>query len=163
MAITGVASIASWLLIPPTGIPLTPLMSGLLIFFGSALLFLTLTTVYQGWMIFQKNFEDLRVAGFLKNDCYGGEYIFLLHGSIDIPQGTIVEFRRFHEDVEVVIALAEVRDRNSKGEYQARIIWFSPGNLNDLKTGKYVYSDIMANYLVQLRTIEKTDIKRRYS
>lgn len=158
VAITGAASLASWLIIPPAGLPLSPLMSGILMFFGSALFFLTVTTVYQGWKIYQAGFKELQVAGFQRSDCYGGEYLFRLSGLIDLAQGTIIELRRFNDGVEVAVALVEIMEKNTDGEYQARLIWFSPGHLNQLRTGEYAYSDIIARPLVQLRTIEKSNI-----
>lgn len=158
VAITGAASLASWLIIPPTGLPLSPLMSGVLMFFVSALLFLTLTTVYQGWMIYQTGFQELRVTAFKRSDCYDGEYLFCLSGLIEVAQGTIIELRRFNDGVELAVALVEIMERNSEGEYQARLIWFSPGHLNQLKTGEYAYADLIAKPLVQLRTIERSNI-----
>ena len=155
VAITGSASIVGWSFLPATGISLSPLILGLLIFFGSALLFLTVTTVYQGWIIYQGNFESLSVSGFLANDCYGGEHIVKLIGPDDVALGTVVELSRFYNDAELPIALVEIVERNTLGEYQAKLIWFSPGHLNDLKTEKYACSDITATNLVRWRTIEK--------
>ena len=137
------------------GISLSPLILGLLIFFGSALFFLTVTTVYRGWIIYQGNFESLSVSGLLANDCYDGEHIVKLIGPDDIVPGTLVELSRFYNDTELPIALVEVVERNTLGEYQAKLIWFSPGHLNDLKMGKYTYSDITAKCSVCWRTVEK--------
>lgn len=156
MAITGAASIVGGSFLPAAGIVLSPLLIGLLIFLGSALLFLTVTTVYQGWAIYQRIFERLSVSAILSSDCYDGEHVVKLNGPDDIEPGTIVELSRFYNDMELPIALVEIIERNTLGEYQARLIWFSPGHLNDLKTGKYSCSDINATCSICWKTIEKS-------
>lgn len=86
---------------------------------------------------------------------YGGEHVFLLEGNIGAAQGTVIELKRFYAGVEVAIALVEIMEKNSKGQYQARPIWISPGHLRDLKMGQFVYSEIEAEPLVKLRTLKK--------
>lgn len=153
--ITGIASILSWLLLPTSGISLSKLILSLSVFFASALFFLTMTTIYQGWLIYRDNFEKIVVLGILRNDCYGGEHIVKMSGPINIMNGTIIQLNRFQDSVEVPIALVEIMEQNSRGEYQAKPIWFSPGHLNDFKRGKYAYSEINASDSVSLRTIER--------
>jgi hypothetical protein len=87
VAITGAASIVGGSFLPASGISLSPPILGLLIFLGSALLFLTVTTVYQGWIIYQRNFKSLCVSAILSNDCYGGEHVVKLNGQDDIEPG----------------------------------------------------------------------------
>lgn len=153
--ITGFASIASWLFISREGILLTPLMFSILLLLGLTLLFLVLSTVYQGWLIYQGHSPHLRIIGFQKCNDYGGEHVFLLEGNIGAAQGTVIELKRFYAGVEVAIALVEIMEKNSKGQYQARPIWISPGHLRDLKMGQFVYSEIEAEPLVKLRTLQK--------
>ena len=155
--ITGAASIAGWLSVPRDGILLTPFVFSMLILFALTLLFFVLSTVYQGWLIYQEYLTRLRVAGFLKSDIYGDdEYVFLLEGNISVPQGTVIELRRFHAGAEVTIALVEIMEQNSKGQYQARPIWFSPTiNLRELRTGQFSYSEIEVEPLVKLRTLQR--------
>lgn len=153
--ITGFASIASWLFVSREGILLTPLMFSILILLGLTLLFLVLSTVYQGWLIYQKHSPRLRIVGFQKCNDYGGEHVFLLEGSIDAAQGTVIELKRFYTGVEVTIALAEIREKNSKGQYQADPFWISPGHHRDLKMGQFVYSEIEAEPLVKRQTLQK--------
>ena len=154
-AITGVASIASWLLLPSTGITLNPIISTLLIFVGSAFLFLTLTTVYRGWKIYQTGLEGFYVESILKNDCYGGEHIIKLSNPADIMQGTIIQLSRFHDGVEVPIALAEIVEKNSREEYQANPIWFAKNHLYDFKMGRYTCSENNATTSIHIKTVEK--------
>ena len=153
--ITGFTSIASWLFVAQDGILLTPLMFSMLILLGLTLVFLVLSTVYQGWLIYQEHFRRLRIVGFQKCNDYDGEHVFLLEGNIGAAQGTVIELKRFHAGVEVAIALVEIVEKNSKGQYQARPIWISPGHLRDLRMGQFVYSEIVAESLVKLRTLQK--------
>ncbi len=153
--ITGFASIASWLFVSREGILLTPLMFSMLILLGLTLVFLVLSTVYQGWLIYQEHFTRLRIVGFQKCNDYDGEHVFLLDGNIGAAQGTVIELKRFYEGVEVTIALAEIMEKNSKGQYQANPFWISPGHLRDLKMGQFVYSEIVAEPLVKRQTLQK--------
>ena len=156
-AVTGVASIASWLFVPPDGLNLNSFILSLLTFVILVLIFLTASAIYQGRIIFRSGYEKIVVSGILKNDCYGGDHIIKLNSSLKLIQGTIIQLSRFYDGVEVPIALAEIIEKNSKGEYQAKPIWFSPGHLHDFKTGKYTHSEINATYSVQLRTIQKAN------
>lgn len=154
-AITGFASIASWLFVSRKGILLAPFMFSILILLGLILLFLVLSTVYQGWLIYQERFTRLQVVGFQRCSSYGGDYVFLLEGNLGAAQGTVVELKRFHAGVEVPIALVEIMEKNSKGQYQARPIWVSPGHLRDLRMNQFVVSEIGAEPLVKLRTLQR--------
>ena len=91
----------------------------------------------------------------IKFGVLGYEHIIKLSNPADIMQGTIIELSRFHDGVEVPIALAEIMEKNSRGEYQANPIWFSPGHLNDFKMGRYTCLEINATASVHLKTIEK--------
>lgn len=153
--ITGAASIAGWLSVPQEGISLTPIMFSFLILFVLTLLFLVLSTVYQGWLIYQEHLIRLRIVEFLKSDIYDGEYVILLECNIDIAQGTVVELKRFHAGVEIAIALVEIMEENSKGQYQARPIWFSPNHFRELRMGQFSYSEIEVEPLVKLRTLQR--------
>lgn len=127
----------------------------MLILLGLILLFLVLSTVYQGWLIYQERFTRLQVVGFQRCSDYGGEYVFLLEGNLGAAQGTVVELKRFYAGVEVTIALVEIMEKNSKGQYQTRPIWVSPGHLRDLRMSQFVVSEIEAEPLVKLRTLQR--------
>ncbi len=153
--ITGVASIAGWLSVPQEGLSLTPLMFSMLILLVLTLFFLALSTVYQGWLLYQEHFTRLRIVGFLRSDIYGSEYVFLLEGNIGVVQGAVMELKRFHMGVEVTIALVEIMEKNSKGQYQARPIWFSSNHFSDLRMGQFAYSEIDVEPFVKLQTFQK--------
>ena len=154
-AITGFASIVSLFLFPEEGILLNAFMFSLLILFGFSLIFLALSSVYQSWQIYQKYFMSMKIVGFLKSDIYGDEYVLLLESETDFNQGTVIELKRFDKEVEVAIALVEIIEKNSKEQYQASLIWISPGHLRDLKMGHIVYSEIKAEPYVKLNTLQK--------
>lgn len=153
--ITGVASIASWLFVSREGILLTPPMFIIVVLIGSALLFLALSTVYQGWLIYQEHFTRLQIVGFQKCDSYGGQHVFLVEGNIGAAQGTVIELKRFCAGVQVTIALAEIMEKNSNGQYQANPFWISPIHLRNLKMGQFVYSEIEAEPSVKRQTLQK--------
>lgn len=154
--ITGLITIAGWLLIFPPEISLSSLQFGALIIIVSLLIAVSWNfgrTIANGQI---GRSDGVHIIGFRKSDCYDGEYIFLIEGNV--AQGSILELRRTHDNVEVAIALVEIMEINTQGQYQARIIWFSPGHLNDLMTSKYNYSDIFIGPSIQLRTLQKTKI-----
>ena len=153
--ITGFASIVSLFLIPKEGIILNASTFSLLSLLGFLLIFLAISSIYQSWQIYQRFFASLKIVGFLKSDIYGDEYVILLESEADFNQGTVIELKRFDKEVEVAIALVEIIEKNSKEQYQARLIWISPGHLRDLTMGHIVYSDIKAELYVKLKTIQK--------
>jgi hypothetical protein len=67
----------------------------------------------------------------------------------------VIELKRFYEGVEVAIASVEIMEKNSKGQYQAKPIWFSPSHYRELRMGRFAYSEIEAEPLVKRQTIEK--------
>ena len=152
--VTAVVTFASWQLVSRDDILLTAPMFIILILIGSVLLFLALSVGYQGWLIYQEHFTRPRIVGFLKCDIYDDDHVFLLESDIDIAQGTVIELKRFHNGVEVAIALVEIREKNSKGQYQADPFWISPGPHRELTMGQFVYSEIEAEPLVKRRTLQ---------
>jgi len=80
---------------------------------------------------------------------------FSCEDNIDVAQGTVIELKRFYAGVEVAIALVEIMEKNSKGQYQAKPIWFAPSHFRELRMGRFVCSEIEAEPLVKRRTIER--------
>jgi len=154
-AITGAASLISLVVTPPEGLLISRMELFLFVFSISAIFFLTFALFYQGWILYRQFFNGLEFVGVQKNGCYGGDYVFLLDSNIYIPQGSVVELKRFEEDVEGPMALVEIMEKNKKDQYQGRPIWISPGHLRDLKLGNLAYSNIIAKPLVQLTTIQR--------
>src|SRR5262245_50692730 len=83
--ITGFASIISLLVTPQSGFVLGQAGVALITFLVLTLAFLTLSTTLQGWQLYRKRCPDLRVSGVQKTQEYGGEYIALLCGDMEVP------------------------------------------------------------------------------
>ncbi|MCF6147596.1 MAG: hypothetical protein E3K37_02950 [Candidatus Kuenenia sp.] len=150
--ITGFASLLSWVFVP-VGITLSRIAVTILTVVSLTLLFLCVSTLYQSWLLYRNRLTAPAIVGYQRCDSYGGEFIFLIDGFPSIAQGRVAELKRFVGGVEVSFALVELMERNSKGQFQARPIWISPIHLRDLRMNQFVYTDIIVDPLVQLRTI----------
>lgn len=162
-AITGFASIAGFLIAlqsPAEGVLLSPLLFGILILLGSLLVFLVLSTVYRSWLIYREHFTRLRVVGLSRYNDPDPSDLFILEGNAHYNQGTVIELQRFHEGLDIAIALVEIMEKNSAGQYPAKVIWAPAGPLGDLRMGKFMFSDIKAGPLIREETIQKAI--RRY-
>ena len=152
--ITGIASIGSWVYAPESGILVTPMFFGIYILIISITSFLSVSVIYQGWKIYKKKHNSIKIVGFRKCDAYDSEFVFVLEGFNGDNQNVLLELKRFHEGIEVPISLVEVLEKNSKGQHQARPIWISSGHLRELKMGEFVYSDLKVDTNISLRTVE---------
>ena len=112
-AVTGIASIASYVLAPEAGVTVPRWGVAAAVLVGFSFFFLALSVLTQGWELFQGRQADLRVRGIPKCSDYGGEYIFLLEGHISAQQGTILEILRPLGDAEAPFALVELLGRNA--------------------------------------------------
>lgn len=153
-AITGVASILSYLALPESGVAVSKLGVATGVLVGLFLLFLVLSVVWQGWLLYAARFAELRVAAINKCKDYGGEYVVVLRG-LRVESGVLLELHRFVGEVEVPVAVVEVMQTNSLGEHQARPLWFAPGHLRDFGTRKYDATDLRVRMAVSRPTIER--------
>jgi hypothetical protein len=154
-AITGFASIASFLAVPEDGVTFGRLAFGLSLMGSLTLLFLTLTTVYQGWTLFQKAFPEPHCVGVHRSDEYDTNYVFLLEDRFPLPLGMLVELHRYCNGVDCLAGVLEVIERNAKQQYQAKPVWISPGHKKDLRTGLFNVADIMIYPLMSSRAFER--------
>lgn len=150
--ITGFVSVLSWMF-APTGIALSRVAVTTLAVIGLTLLFLCVSTVYQGWLLYRNRLTVPTVVGCQSSDSYGGEFVFLLEAATAIDRGKVAELRRFVDGVEVPIGLVEFVERNSKGQFQARPVWLSHGHLRDLRMRKFVVTELIVDPLVHFRTV----------
>lgn len=151
--VSGVASIASWIFISNNGIILSRKLSGFLVLFLSALIFLVISIFYRGWTLYCKS-SNIKVRSFQKNSYYDSEYICIFECLPEYPTGTLLELHRFIDGVQVLIAVVEIIEKNSKGQYQAKAIWTVPVHLKDLKSGIFSYNDIEAKPIITSRVLE---------
>jgi hypothetical protein len=151
--ITGVASIGSWIFVSNEGVKLSRILSGFLILFLFGLVFFVISVFIRGWILYRKS-SDIKVICFQKNNCYETEYICIFECIFDYPINTLIELLRFVDGVQVSFAAAEILEKNSKGQYQAKIIWTSPIHMRDYKQGIFSISDIQARSIVSSRILQ---------
>ena len=151
--ITGFVTIAS-LYYKPSGIHLGPISLGIITLGTFTLLFLVLSAIYQGWLLYQNCLTAPAVLRCQRSDSYEGELVFLIEVSTPIAVGKVAELRRFRDGIEMPIALVEFMEQNSQGQFQARPVWISPGHLRNLKMNQFMPEDIVVDLSVQYRTLE---------
>lgn len=151
--ITGVASVGSFLAVPESGVSLSPLVFGICVLMSFALVFLTLTTVYQGWRLFDQRLTSASYADVCAHDQYEGGLAYLLSSHIALSNGTLVELRRSHEGAESLLAVLEVVESNARGQLQAQAVWVSPGHLRDLRLNKIQRTDLTVSPVLSARTL----------
>lgn len=155
--LTGFASILSWVY-APDGFTLTRMQVTSLTLFGLMLIFFVASTIYQGWRLYRNRLGASTVIGFQKSDNYGGEFVFIIEGVGRAAQGKVAELKRPINGVEVPFAIVEFIDVNARGNFQANPVWISPNHLRELRTGKFVFSDIVVDPLISLRTLQSARI-----
>ncbi len=153
--VTGIASIAGWLSVSAKGLQISQASVGLYVLVLMTLLFLTVSCVYQSWLIYRSAGTELRVVGFQKSDNYGGEYVVIVDGNVANPDGRLVELRRYCDGFEHGIGLVEMKEMNSRGQCQGNLIWLAPGHHRDLRMGKLTLSDIRPELTISLQTVIK--------
>ncbi|ADZ09356.1 hypothetical protein Metbo_1111 [Methanobacterium lacus] len=157
MFITGIPSILGYVYIP-NGITLDRPSLAILTIIIFTLIFLCSWLIYQGWQVYHTSFaqNDLpKIVDFLRSDNYGEEFVFLVENESNINSGKIAELRRYSHGVEVSFALIEFMEKNSKGQFQAKHIWFSPGHLRELKLNCFSVSEITVDLNVNINTLNK--------
>lgn len=150
--ITGFASILSLVFIPDR-VWLSKGLVTILIFVGLTLTFLCLSTVYQGWLLYQSRFIAPKFLRFHELQTLGAEYVCLLDGVPQEANGKIAQLKRTMNDIDVPFAVIEFGDRNAQGQIQARVLWIAPGHLRDLKSQQFAASDIVVDLFVNQRSI----------
>jgi len=150
-AITGIASIAGWLFSPIPGITVSRYEMGLAILGVLVLAFLTISALYQCWRIYS-DAAPIRVASFEKPK--NGDFVFLLNSAVVLEAHTLLSFKRYSsEEIETVVALVEVIERNSKGQYQTKSIWVSPALLKDMGVTRSILNDLIVSLAISSSTI----------
>ena len=153
-AITGFASIASFLSLPQDGVLVSRLLFSVLLLVALLLIFLTLTTAYQGWLLFDRRAGVARLTGVCANADYGG-LAFLLASPLPIPNGTVLEMRRYDRGVESLAGVLEVVESSVDGVLQARAVWASPGHLRDIRSSRVHLTDIIISTAISSRTLSR--------
>ena len=153
-AITGVASILSYLALPEVGLTIPRLWVALGVLGGMLLAFLTLSVVWQGWLLFEERFSDLRVTAINRCEDFGGHYVVILVGPQVVP-GALSNCIAFSRVPKFPSALLEIMQTNSKGEHQTRPLWFAQGHLSDFVNRMYEPGDLRVRLLVSRSVVVK--------
>jgi len=153
--LTGVASILSFLSLPLQGVTFSPLALSCCLLAVLLLVFLTLTTVYRGWMLFDRQLTSTQFSGVCANDEYPEGLVFLLNAPLPLPNGMLLELRRDYNGAEVVAAVLEVVESTASGQLQAQSVWMSPGHKRDLRLKKVQTTDLTVNPMLYRRTLSR--------
>lgn len=158
-AITGVASILSWLGAPETRLTIPRPFVAIIIFLVLALIFFATTSIAQSyrWFIQSEVHPTIvRVVPGKANE----QTIFVINArDRPLAAGTLLAVHRDVAGKEVCCAILRLnRARQDGGGDQCEAIWISDGHLRDLTQGKvslaslHVRRDIPADVLDQLRS-----------
>lgn len=160
------------IIIVPTNITLNHTSLVILIIIEFTLIFMIFWSINRGFLFYNNMIQsnedliqlkesngdkttDTHVVDFLRSDNYGEEFVFLIESKQSINPGDVAELKRFSHGVEMSFALIEFMEKNSKGQYQATHIWFSPGHLRDLKLKNFSISEITVDFNVHSHTLKK--------
>ncbi len=156
-AITGVASILSWLAIPSEGISVSPTTIALFVFGAMALVFLTASAMIRGYRWYVNGVQP-RLARFIPAS----------ETDETVPCTFVVDFRPgsarpgyllcLYRNVvgeDVCIAVLQLDRVLHDGRGQCVPLWISPGHLNELSQSRVDIGALRVRYEVPARIIEK--------
>lgn len=136
-AITGSASIAAFFGTPKSGVMISNIGVFIIIFLSFTLIFLTISVIIQGWLLFWDKNRQLKLVSVRRSNDLSSDWIFVISGYLRESNGTLIEISRPLEDTEVPFAIVKVVGTTDKGYYQAIPIWISPGHLRDFTLNKF--------------------------
>lgn len=154
---TGVATFLGYVLTPDAGFTFGRVGMLLLILMFFLLLFFSASIFFQGWIVFNNRFAELRILHIQKNNDLNSEFVFIFMSHISLEIGTLVHIKRRLGDVEVPFALVEIVSKNKKGNYQAKEISIKPAHLRDFKSGKCSIDDMVASPYISSATFKEID------
>ncbi len=158
--ITGIASISSWIFISNDGFYVNKLSAGLYVIIILTSIFLACSVFYQGWMLYKmKTICKYSVEAFQKNNLYQTNYLIIIDSDTLLPNGTILELKRIANNVEVLIGLCEIVEKNLDGNYQGKLIFSIANQLREYAEGLYHQKDIIIKNAVHKDSIEKYAIE----
>lgn len=164
-AITGLASLLSWIVLPNNDIIIKKVWISVLIIIISILLFLCISTILQSWKLFTGEYtKKIKVDGLLRSDETDKKHIFLLNGASGITIGSLMEVYGFRNQLEVPVALIEVEHCRDDGITQANALWISPIHLLDIKKGNFLTSSLKVRNYIGKKFIDRwidEDFERR--
>lgn len=152
-AVTGVATLLSFFAIP-NGIVIGRTVTALLIFSALTLLFLTISTVYQGWSLYKSRVSPPVFLRFHELEKFGKDLVCLVDGVPKEAEGKIAQLKReVSTGLEVPFAVIEFGERNADGQVLAEVVWISPGHLSDLRSNQFSASDVIVDLFVNRKSM----------
>ncbi len=151
-ALTGFFTLLSWGC-TPTEVRLSKGWVVALTFVGSAIVFLFLCTLRACWLLYRGGITTGCVTAVKRSSDDRSPTVFLVEGAPQSAAGTIAEVRGFRNGLEVAFALVELKDRNSRGQYQAHPLWIAPGPFNELARGEVPVTELRLAGVVKATTL----------
>jgi hypothetical protein len=141
-ALTGVATVLSWLGLPSAGITVPRPLIVLGIFIALALTFLVVTVTAQSYEWFLSDAMNPKVLRVVQGS--GGKPVFVLRSEgRPLLAGHILAVHRDVGGAEICMAVLRCDKSRHDGEGdQCEAIWISPGHRNDLARGKVAVSGL---------------------
>jgi hypothetical protein len=155
-ALTGCASILAMYVTPSQGITLNGAMIMTITFIVLILLFITLSTVSQGYQLYIGQLEGLCVSSLERNRDVSEGRVFILNGDVDLPVGSVIDVHKRMGEAEVPLALIRINSRNSKGAYQATPIGkMNPSHIKEHSNGGLRPMNLVVRTSVDLQRVKE--------
>jgi hypothetical protein len=155
-ALTGVASILSWLTVPETGTTMTRTSVAVLVFVVLTLAFLTLSTVVSGYRWFVGSLSP-RVVRFVPASIESEApctFIVDPRPTALVP-GYLISLYRNVLGEEVCIALLRFDRLREDGNAQCTPIWIGPGHLQELSNSSLDATSLRVRRDVPIQVVER--------
>lgn len=154
-SLTGVASIVGLFVAPESGLILGRIALSILILVFSVLFFLTVSVLYHGWGIYKNRRGELRIADYVDNPDEGSKGIFLIESAGDLQRGDVLEVRAYDGEVEIGISVAEITNKNTRGQHQCIPLWISSDHQRKLKSGEMSVNQLVGSRFLTTKTVER--------
>lgn len=155
-ALTGCASILAMYITPSQGITLSGSAMMTATFVALMLLFITLSSLGQGWQLYMGRLGGLHVTSFERNRDMPEGWVFVLVGDIDLAVGTVIDIHKKTGAAEVPLSLVRIASRNSSGAYQATPIGkINPTHIKEHSAGGLRPVDLIVRTSVDLQRIKE--------
>lgn len=140
--LTGAVSIFGFVWTPDSGLSLSKAVVFLLIFVFFFFVFLGLSSITQGWRLYFRQQQPLRVLTVQKTAEFDAELLFVIDGFLKEKGGTLLEIRRVLENAELPFCIVKVIGSTEEGYVQATSVWTSPGHLREFSRHKFEVRDL---------------------
>lgn len=152
--LTGCASIVAFFVTPSKGVILNGATMMLVTFIVLTLIFMTISTLSQGWQLYLGRLNGLRVSSFERNREIEDGWIFVIEGDTDLAVGSIIDIYKKAGAAEVPLALAQIVAKNSSGAYQAIPVGkINPTHIREYSAGGLRAEDLIVRTSVAVQRV----------